>query len=87
MMNAKKLSGAAVAAAAAALFLSGCASMGQPSSDAQTAKVHCFGVNACKGQSDCKSAGHSCKGLNSCKGQGFKITSQAECDAAGGKAG
>lgn len=87
MINAKKLSGTALAAAAAVLFISGCASMNQPSSEGQMAKVHCFGVNSCKGQSDCKSAGHSCKGLNSCKGQGFKIMSQSDCDAAGGKAG
>lgn len=86
MISAKKLSGAAVAAAAAALFMAGCASMSQPS-DTQTAKVHCFGVNSCKGQSDCKSASNSCKGLNNCKGQGFKAMTQPECDAAGGKAG
>jgi hypothetical protein len=86
MINAKKLSGAAVAAAAAALFISGCASMSQPS-DAQTAKVHCFGVNSCKGQSDCKSAYNSCKGLNACKGKGFVAMTKPECDAAGGRAG
>ena len=26
-----------------------------------SAKVMCFGVNACKGQSDCKSGNHDCK--------------------------
>lgn len=87
MITAKKLSGAAVAAAAAALFMSGCAGMSQPSSSAQTAKVQCFGVNACKGQSDCKSASNSCKGQNACKGKGFVAMSKSECDAAGGRAG
>jgi hypothetical protein len=87
MINAKRLSGAAVAAAAAALFISGCASMSEPSSSAQTAKVHCFGVNACKGQSDCKSASNSCKGLNACKGKGFVAMTKSECDTAGGRAG
>jgi hypothetical protein len=86
MINAKKLSGAAVAAAAAALFISGCASMGQPSG-AQSAKVQCFGVNSCKGQSDCKSASNACKGQNSCKGKGFVSMTKSECDAAGGRAG
>ncbi len=35
------------------------------------AQVPCTGVNACKGQSACKSAKSSCKGMNACKGQGF----------------
>lgn len=92
MINAKKLTGAAVAAAAAALFISGCASMSQPASGgmsggAQMAKVHCFGVNSCKGQSDCKSASNSCKGQNSCKGKGFLAISKSECAAKGGRAG
>jgi hypothetical protein len=47
--------------------------------------VHCYGVNACKGQSDCKSGNHACKGQNSCKGQGFKDMSASACTAAGGK--
>lgn len=85
MINAKKLSGAAVAAAAAALFISGCASMSQPAGG-QSAKVHCVGVNSCKGQSDCKSATNSCKGQNACKGKGFLALTKSECDAKGGRA-
>jgi uncharacterized membrane protein len=49
-----------------------------------SAKVQCFGVNACKGQSDCKSGNHDCKGQNSCKGQGFKSLSASKCSAEGG---
>ena len=50
------------------------------------AKVMCFGVNACKGQSDCKSGNHDCKGQNSCKGQGWTTKKSAEeCTTAGGK--
>ena len=44
----------------------------------------CYGVNACKGQSDCKSGNHDCKGQNSCKGQGFKAESKGACKADGG---
>ena len=44
----------------------------------------CYGVNACKGQSDCKSGDHSCKGQNSCKGQGFKDLTSKECAAQNG---
>jgi len=46
--------------------------------------VKCFGVNSCKGTSDCKSGNHECKGQNSCKGQGFKAETAAKCKADGG---
>ena len=48
------------------------------------AKVHCYGVNSCKGSSDCKTAHNDCKGMNSCKGMGFKAMSAAKCTSAGG---
>ena len=41
--------------------------------------VHCYGVNSCKGTSDCKSGTHDCKGMNDCKGQGFKAISAKAC--------
>ena len=47
-------------------------------------KIHCYGVNTCKGTSDCKTAKNECKGLNDCKGQGFKEMSVKQCSAAGG---
>ena len=43
---------------------------------ADEGKVKCEGVNACKGQSSCKSA------KNSCKGAGFLELTKSECDAA-----
>ena len=46
--------------------------------------VHCYGINTCKGTSDCKTAHNECKGLNDCKGQGFKAMSAKKCAAAGG---
>lgn len=46
--------------------------------------VHCYGVNTCKGQSDCKTAHNDCKGMNSCKGHGFKSMTAQACEAAGG---
>lgn len=48
------------------------------------AKVHCYGVNSCKGSSDCKTAEHACKGQNDCKGHGFKEMTAEACTAAGG---
>jgi hypothetical protein len=74
----KSVSGAAIAAAAALLFSVAPIS----SASADEAKIHCQGVNACKGQSACKSANNACKGQNSCKGKGFKEMTQKECDAA-----
>ena len=48
------------------------------------AKIHCYGINSCKGTSDCKTAKNDCKGMNDCKGQGFKEMSAKQCSAAGG---
>jgi hypothetical protein len=69
-------------AAAAALFALSSASI--PSAAFAADTVHCFGVNSCKGMSDCKSGNHDCKGMNSCKGQGFKAETAKACTAAGG---
>ncbi len=77
-MKANKLTGIALAAAAAGMFAMNVAT---PAA-AQAAKIHCDGVNSCKGHSDCKGAKSSCKGLNACKGQGFSAMTQADCDKA-----
>jgi len=75
-------SGTALAIAAVSLALAGAAA---PAA-AATAKVHCFGVNSCKGKSDCMTPKNSCKGMNSCKGEGWIFKESAEaCTAAGGK--
>jgi uncharacterized membrane protein len=71
------------AAAAALIALSG-ASLSTPAFAKGAAQVHCYGVNSCKGTSDCKSGNHDCKGLNDCKGQGFKLESSKQCKADGG---
>ena len=76
-------SGAAIAAAAASLFLSGTVIVS--SANAEEAKVQCAGVNACKGKSECSSAKHSCSGKNACKGQGWMSMSEKQCVAKGGK--
>jgi hypothetical protein len=76
-------SGAVLAAAAFSFAVSGVGIATMAS--AEEGKVMCSGVNSCKGSSECKSANSSCKGLNSCKGQGWMHTTQADCDAKGGK--
>ena len=79
-MNARKLTGLALATAAASLF----ATAGIPVAYAEkeVAKVHCDGANACKGKSACQTASSACKGHNSCKGKGWLLLSKDECSAA-----
>lgn len=75
-------SGAALAAAAATLFLAG-ATISTVAYAAGEGK--CVGANACKGQSSCKGASNACKGLNACKGQGFSEMTKDKCAAVKGK--
>jgi hypothetical protein len=81
MKTISKVSGVALAAAAASLF-----ALGNPvfAQQGESAKVHCYGVNSCKGQSACKTASSACKGQNSCKGKGFLEKTEADCEQMGG---
>ncbi len=76
-MHLKKTPGVAVATAAAMLF--GSTLVGSVSSASEGSKIHCLGVNSCKGQSACKSANNACKGQNSCKGKGFLEMTKQQC--------
>lgn len=90
--------GTMIALAAASLFAGACkkseeTSSNKPSTtetkpatgDEKTAKVHCQGVNECKGQGGCKSVANTCAGQNGCKGKGFIDTATEEdCKAKGG---
>ena len=79
----KAFSGAALAVAAAGLFLSGTAAA--LAADTKEAKVQCAGVNACKGKSDCATATSACHGQNACKGQGWVKITEKQCLEKGGK--
>ncbi len=82
----KMKTGISLATAAAIVALSGL-SVASPASAADDT-VHCYGVNGCKGQSDCKSGNHECKGQNSCKGQGWVPEKSAKaCTKLGGTVG
>jgi hypothetical protein len=72
-------SGAAIAAAAAALLIAGTA-LSAPMQMAAGEKGHCMGANACKGQSACKTEANACGGQNACKGKGFTETTKEECE-------
>jgi uncharacterized membrane protein len=80
MSSKSRLASAALAAAAATLFIAGCASTGggsATSADSGSLKVRCYGGNACKGQAECKTAMNACSGQNACKGQGY-VTAASE---------
>ena len=80
-------SGFVVAAAAAALFASGTVAALSTSVHADDS-VKCFGVNACKGQSQCRTAQSQCNGHNKCAGKGWiRMDSAAACEAEGGRVG
>ncbi len=71
-------SGAALAATAAALFLTGTFTP-HFANAATDAKGHCMGANACKGQSGCKTSANACKGQNACKSKGFLEMTREDC--------
>jgi uncharacterized membrane protein len=85
-----KKSSVSIAAAAAALAVSSIAfAAEQPEGATGPAvnasdKVHCYGINSCKGAGDCKTAANSCKGQNGCKGHGFKAVTAKDCLAKDG---
>jgi uncharacterized membrane protein len=79
----KKASGLALAIAAASMM--GVATVNAAPSE--TANVHCYGVNICKGHNDCKTAENACKGQAKCKGHGFVAMSAEACDHIGGTVG
>jgi hypothetical protein len=93
MNTMKKLSGIALASAAATLLLAGCGGdstktaakvESAPAEATKVAEVKCSGINSCKGTGACASATHACAGQNSCKGQGWIKASKEDCDAKGG---
>ncbi len=87
-MKLTKSTGSALAAAAAVMLASGTlASDAEAGGHGKKAKgkVHCVGVNACKGKTSCKTASNACKGQNACKGKGFVTMSAEACKAIGGK--
>jgi hypothetical protein len=81
-MAGRKSQGLLIAGAAAVLFAAG--GLAPIVAHAEEAMVHCMGVNACKGKSDCATANNGCKGQNACKGKGFTAMTQKACAEAGG---
>jgi uncharacterized membrane protein len=75
-----------VAATAALLAISGVGAIAHAApAKADKELVHCYGINTCKGTSDCATATTSCKGQNECSGQGFVSKTAKECVDLGGR--
>lgn len=82
MLNRRKFSVMALAGTAAGLF----ATVPGQALASKESKVECWGVNACKGKSDCKTPDSECTGKNSCQGKGYVKMSRKACEQIGGKA-
>ena len=85
MNSLSKMSGIALASAAATLLLAGCSTGSSGTAATKVANVKCSGINSCKGTSACATATSACKGQNACKGQGWVKASATDCSAKGGK--
>jgi uncharacterized membrane protein len=68
-----------VASAAAGLLTLAAAANPAQAAEAKDDKVHCYGINKCKGTGDCGGKGHSCAGQNSCKGKGWLELDKETC--------
>ncbi|MFV2056686.1 MAG: hypothetical protein ACC707_09475 [Thiohalomonadales bacterium] len=82
----RRTGAAALAAAAAGIFYGLGKSDGGLISDAEAGeKFACWGINSCKGKTDCTTAFNACNGKNECKGKGFLNVASAEvCKEKGG---
>lgn len=50
----------------------------------KTAKVHCMGINECKGKGACRTEANACAGHNGCGKKGFVEVTEEECKTKGG---
>jgi hypothetical protein len=79
-----KLTGTALALAAAGLMNYASAAPATATAGATTDLVHCYGVNQCKGHNDCKTSENACAGMAVCKGHGFVAMPSKSCADIGG---
>ena len=81
-----KVSGVALAIAAAGLIGTAQVQAGGPAAGASTVEIgHCYDVNRCKGHNDCKTAENACAGQASCEGHGFVGMPLKSCADVGGE--
>lgn len=82
MATKSKVVGFTLATAAAIAFVT--APVTSTVAFAAAKKAPCYGVNSCKGKSQCKTATSACKGHNSCKGKGYVMKTTKQCKKMGG---
>jgi uncharacterized membrane protein len=82
MSRTKKTQSALFAAAAAALLMTAPVTASAKSAGDEIGK--CWGVNSCKGSSNCKTVSSACAGKNACKAQGFLKIKMKQCDELSG---
>ena len=78
------VTGAAISIAAAGSFYGLARSVAKFAPQAEEGEIACWGINSCKGTSECATAFNACKGQNDCKGKGYWYATPAECTAKGG---
>lgn len=85
MLERKFSKGMTLALAAAALFATTVCAADTTADKDVSSKVHCGGVNSCRGRSECHTPKNLCAGLNACKGQGWIAMTRQACEEQKGK--
>jgi len=80
----RRLTGAAVSIAAAGVFYGLAKSVARHTKEPAEGEIACWGINSCKGTTECATAFNACKGQNDCRGRGYLYATPAECQAQGG---
>lgn len=70
---AQQLTRGAAISIAAAVFYGMYKSVDLLAPKAEGAEIACYGINACKGQTQCATAFNACPSQNACKGKGFSL--------------
>ncbi len=78
------VTGAAISIAAAGAFYGLARSVAKYAPQAEQGEIACWGINSCKGTSECATAFNACKGQNDCQGKGYLYATPEECEARGG---
>ena len=73
------MNGKTIAMTVAGLLLAVAPRVGQADDKTKEAKVHCGGINSCKGKGACAGASNGCSGKNACKGKGWTEATAKEC--------
>lgn len=78
------VTGAAISVAAAGAFYGLARSVAKYKPQAEEGEIACWGINSCKGTTECATAYNACKGQNDCRGRGYLYATPEECKAKGG---